>query len=102
MATKLAQVEKEKEVLNNDLLHSNEEVDKLKETNTTLQHKFESHVCIILVQVDYKDPAATITQVMTKLNIAKSEMKKNQNDFDNEMKVIKATEHELYMEKESS
>lgn len=53
MASEVAHVEKEKEILTNELLQRNDEFSKMKEVNYVFQQKLDAHVCIVFVQEDY-------------------------------------------------
>lgn len=75
---------------------------KLKEVNLSLQQKIDSHVCTMMVAIYSEDPAEKLTWVRTELHISKNELKKKQTDLENFVKIIKATEKELFMTKETA
>ena len=83
------------------LLQINDENAKLKEMNSILQQKIDSHVCIILVQADSEDPTNKLTKVMIELQIFENETKKVQRDYESDLKIIKSTERDLEMPKEN-
>lgn len=70
MATEVAEVEKEKETLIQEILQRNEEVTKLKEMNLVLEQKIDSHVFTIVVAADSEESIAKLTRVMIELQIA--------------------------------
>ena len=70
--------------------------------NFVLQHKLGSHVCTILVQLDSEDPIEKLTRVMTELQILENEMKKIQRNFEDSQKILKITEKELAMARETT
>lgn len=71
MAPEVDQVEKEKELITQELLEIRKGVATLKELNASLQRKINTHVCTIVVQLDFEDPAHKISRVMTELKISK-------------------------------
>lgn len=101
MASEVAHVEKEKEILTNELLQRNDEFSKMKEVNYVFQQKLDAHVCIVFVQEDYEGPADKLTRVMTELKISENEMRNIQRDFESVMKIIKATENGMDMAKQT-
>jgi len=90
MASEVAGVEKENELLVQELLQMVEEIVKLKEVNLSLQQKIDSHVCIIVVAKNSK--AENLTQVRTELHITENELKKKNTYLENVVKIIKTTE----------
>lgn len=102
MALEVAQVEKEKQDLTEEVIQRNDEITKLKEINSMLQQKIDSHVCTIVVQDDSEDPMDKLTRVMNELHIYENEMNKIQRDYKSALKVIKSIERELAMYKENA
>lgn len=72
----------------------------LKEMNLSLQQKIDSHICMIVVATDSNDPTEKLTRVRIELHISENELEKKKTDLYNVAKIIKATEHELFMTKE--
>ena len=60
-------MEKEKEALTEELIKINDEINKLKEINSILEHKIDSYVCNIIVRADSEDPVDNMTRFMTEL-----------------------------------
>ena len=70
MATKVSQVETEKELLLQAFLDKYEEISNLKETGEMLQKKIDSHVCTVAIPSNLEDPTAQLIQVSTELRLA--------------------------------
>ena len=58
MAVEVAEVEKEKEELCQQLLHKDEELSKIKQTAISLQNHIENHTCTFVFPTADTDPQA--------------------------------------------
>ena len=82
MAAEVAEVEKEKEELRQQLLKKDEELTKVKKTAISLQNHIENHTCTFVFPIGNADPQAQIVQLSTELKMAERDRKQAQSELE--------------------